>query len=341
MEKVKFKDILSTEDWLIVLASFILILMFGLNWLFNNNDLVTSDPIRINIKRGMSFNEVTELLKEKRLINSKIAFKTVGKLLGAEKKIKSGCHLLPYGKSNFDYLNALVTGQYLVNIRVTIPEGLTLKEIAEILEKDFDFSAEDFLKVATDPDLLKKYEIEHNSFEGYLMPDTYEFAELDNPVLVLSVLADEFKKFYDKNIKPREKNVGFTKHKVVTLASIIEGETNYKDEMPRIAGVYINRLKRGMKLQADPTVAYAKGTRPNRIFYNDLKINSSYNTYIYYNLPPGPINSPGRDALFSAVNPEQHDYLYFVASGDGETHVFAKNYSDHQKNVARFRKLRK
>lgn len=338
MEKQKFNEIISTEDWLIVVAAFILFLMFGLNWFFNNNDLVQREPVRVHIKRGMSFSEVADTLKKYKLINSRTAFIAVGKILGADRKVKSGYHLLEYGKSNYDYVNILVTGKNLTNIYVTIPEGLTLREIAELFEKVFEFSKDDFLKVATDTSLLKKYEVDHNSFEGYLMPDTYEFSELDNPEIVLTRLANEFKKFYDEKIKPLEKKSGLTKNQIITLASIIEAETNYVEEMPRIAGVYLNRLKKRMKLQADPTVVYALGYRPNRVTYNHLKISSPYNTYLNYDLPPGPINCPGRDALLAAVNPEKHNYLYFVASGDGKTHTFARTYSEHQKNVLNYRK---
>lgn len=341
MQKVKLTEIISTEDWLIILAAFLIFMMFGLNWFFNNNDLVKTEPVKVHIRKGMNFKSIADTLYKYKLINSKISFIAVGKFLGAETKIKSGYHNLYYGKSNYDYLNLLVTGKNLSNVYVTIPEGLTLREIAELFANVFDFTKEDFLKIASDSSLLKEYEVDHNSFEGYLMPDTYDFAETDNPEIVLRRLANEFKKFYDEKIKPFEKKVGLTKNQIITLASIIEGETNYIPEMPKIAGVYINRLKRGMKLQADPTVVYALGNRTSRITYNDLKINSPYNTYLNYNLPPGPINCPGRDALLAAVNPEKHNYLYFVANTDGETHIFARSYSEHQRNVLNYRKYRK
>lgn len=337
MNNIRFKDTIQEEDWLIILAAFILFLMFGMNWFFNNNDLVQKEPVRIHIREGMSFKEVVDSLSKYRLINSKTAFSFVGRFLGAEKKIKSGYHLLHYGKSNYDYINDLVTGKNLVNIMVTIPEGLSLKEIAELFGKVFEFSKEDFLRVASDTILLKEYEVDHITFEGYLMPDTYEFSELNNPVIVLRKLANEFKVFYDKNIKPYQSKVGLSKNQIITLASIIEAETNHIEEMPKIAGVYLNRLKRGMKLQADPTVIYALGERTKRVLYRDLKIKSPYNTYLNYDLPPGPINCPGRDALRAAVNPEKHNYLYFVSSGDGKTHIFARTYSEHQRNVLKYR----
>ncbi|MCX8057717.1 MAG: endolytic transglycosylase MltG [Ignavibacteria bacterium] len=341
MEKNKVIEVIEVEDWLIIIATFILFLMFGLNWFFNNNDLIQKEPITIHIKKGMSFHEIADTLHKHRIINSKTAFLAVGKILGAERKIKSGYHRLNYGLSNYDYLNVLVTGKNLSNIYVTIPEGLTLKEISELFEKVFDFKKDDFLRVASDSTLLRKYEVDHINFEGYLMPDTYEFAEFDKPEIVLERLASEFKKFYDEKIKPFEKKVGMNKKQIITLASIVEAETNNFDEMPIIAGVYLNRLKKGMKLQADPTVVYALGERVNRVTYNHLKINSPYNTYLYYDLPPGPINCPGRNALLAVINYEKHNYLYFVASGDGETHKFARNYSEHQKNVIEYRNSKK
>lgn len=341
MQKKKLNQIISTEDWLIILAAFLIFLIFGLNWFFDNNNLLKNEPVKVHIKKGMSFKSIADTLYKYKLINSKKAFLVVGKILGAERKIKSGYHNLYYGKSNYDYLNLLVTGKNLSNFYVTIPEGLTLREIAELFENVFDFTKEDFLNLSTDSTLLKEYEVDHNSFEGYLMPDTYDFSETDNPEIVLRRLADEFKKFYDEKIKPNEQKVGLTKNQIITLASIIEGETNHIEEMPTIAGVYLNRLKRGMKLQADPTVVYALGNRTKRITYNDLKINSPYNTYLNYHLPPGPINCPGRDALLAAINPKIHNYLYFVASGDGKSHIFARSYSEHQRNVKNYRRLQK
>lgn len=341
MEKIKYKEIISTEEWLIILAAFILFLMFGMNWFFNNNDLVQKEPVQIHIKKGMNFDSIANLLHKYRLINSKTAFLAVGKFLGAERKIKSGYYLFMYGKSNYDYLNDLVTGKSLISFKVTIPEGLSLKEIAELFEKVFDFSKDDFLKVASDSILLKEYEVDHITFEGYLMPDTYEFFEVDDPESVLRRLAGEFKKFYDRNIKPSQNKLRLSKNQIITLASIVEAETNYIEEMPTIAGVYLNRLKKGIKLQADPTVVYALGEKPRKLFYKDLKIISPYNTYLNYHLPPGPINCPGRDALIAAVNPAQHNYLYFVASGDGKTHIFSRNYHEHLKNVLKYRNSRK
>ncbi len=339
MEKNKIFTAISTEDWLLVLTVFISFLVFGLNWFFNNNDLIRKEPVKIHIKSGMNFTQVADTLAKYRLINSRKAFILVGKVLGAERRIQSGHYLLNYGKSNYDYVNDLVRGKNRIVIRVTIPEGLTLEEIATLLSGVFDFTKEDFLRIARDKDLLNHYEVDHNSFEGYLMPDTYEFLETGNPEKVLRVLADEFKRFYDQNIKHYESKLNLTKNQIITLASIIEGETNYIEEMPRIAGVYLNRLRKGMKLQADPTVVYVIGDRQKRLTYNDLQTNSPYNTYLNHHLPPGPINCPGKDALLAAVNPENHKYLYFVASGDGKSHVFAETFSEHKKNVARYRRL--
>lgn len=331
-------NLVQSEDYIIILSTFILFLMFGMSWFFNNNSKQSNENVKLLIKKGMNFSEVVDSLYKYKLINSKLSFFAVGKLLGSEKKIKSGFYSLQYGLSNYDYINILVTGKNRITIRLTIFEGMNLKQLAQRCSIFFNFSEDDFLKSAQDKNLLMKYEIDHSTIEGYILPDTYEFWGTETSQEIIEILLTPFKKFYNQEIKPFEKKLGLSKNQIVTLASIIEGETNHIPEMRRISGVYINRLKRRIKLQADPTIAYITGKFGKRITYRDLKVDSPYNTYLYFDLPPGPINFPSKEALRAAVNPENHSYLYFVASGDGNTHVFSKTYSEHQKRVAEYRK---
>ena len=326
-----------TEDILVIIAAFILFLMLGLSWFFNGNTVHKDATVVVKIHRGMTFKEIIDSLHFKKIIDSKFSFFMAGKILGVEKKLKAGYYNFQYGKTNYDYLKMMVTGSNRVIVKLTVYEGETLKETAKRLENLFYFSADDFLKVAYDKDLLKKYEVDHDSFEGYLMADTYEFYELEDPAVVLETMATLFKDFYDNNIKPKEKELDLTKNQIITLASIIEGETNLQSEMPTIAGVYINRLKIGMKLQADPTVAYLLEDGPRRLLYKDLMIKSPYNTYLNYGLPPGPINFPSRAAILAAVNPEKHNYLFFVMKSEGEGHIFSRTYSEHLRQVEKYR----
>jgi len=154
---------------------------------------------------------------------------------------------------------------------------------------------------------------------------------------VIRTIHNEFKKFIDDSIGYTSNHQKYTLHQIVTLASIVEGETNKTSEMPAIAGVYYNRLKIGMKLQADPTVQYLQPNGWKRLNHHDLKLDNPYNTYKYYGLPPGPINNPGKDALRAAFRPEQNKYLFFVADGSGG-HNFAQNYLQHLKYVRDYRK---
>jgi UPF0755 protein len=153
-------------------------------------------------------------------------------------------------------------------------------------------------------------------------------------------LANEFKKFWTDNRIARAKQLNMTKHEIVTLASIIEGEAIYDKERSIISGVYHNRLNIGMRLQADPTIQYIIEDGPRRLLNRDLKVKSPYNTYLHEGLPPGPINSPGEESLVAALYPEKNEYLFFVARGDGY-HTFTSNEHDHNKEKRKFQKIRR
>lgn len=327
----------SLEDFLLVLAVFILFFMLGLSWFFNPNNLVSENKVRLSVIRGMNLTQLADSLKNKKLIDSKFAFLIAGKFLNAERTIKAGIYEIPYGLSNYEYLKIFVRGNNRISVRITLYEGTTLKQLANQLSKVFPFSEEDFLKAASDSILLKKYEIDNSNFEGYFLPDTYDFFLDSYPKQIIERMASAFKEFYDKSIKPHEPRLNLTKNQIVTLASIIEGETNYNPEKKTIAGVYLNRLKHGMKLQADPTIAYLIDDGPRRILYKDLKIFSPYNTYLNYGLPPGPINFPDRSSLLAVINAEKHNYFYFVMKPDGQGHNFSRNYREHLVNVRLYR----
>jgi UPF0755 protein len=187
---------------------------------------------------------------------------------------------------------------------------------------------------------LRKHQINGSSAEGYLFPDTYLLSEHTDPESVLNILVNESRKFWTKAREYRATALGLTKHEIVTLASIIEGEAIYDDERPVISAVYHNRLESGMKLQADPTIQYIIDDGPRRLLTRDLQIRSPYNTYLHEGLPPGPINSPGKKSLLAALYPEENEYLFFVAKGDGY-HTFSKTEKEHNRAKKKLQKLRK
>ena len=166
----------------------------------------------------------------------------------------------------------------------------------------------------------------------------YEIYERSSPEEAITLFYNSFKEFYNDSLKARTKELGFTVNEVITLASIIKGETNKVDEMPRISGVYHNRLRIGMKLQADPTIQYVIPGGWKRLTFKDLELDSPYNTYKYFGLPPGPINSPGKAAILAALYPEKNNYLYFVADGTGG-HRFGKTLAEHNNNVKKYREF--
>ena len=189
---------------------------------------------------------------------------------------------------------------------------------------------------------LNSLNIVVENLEGYLLPDTYYFFKGSSASDIIRKLKYEMDKIFKvDSVIVQMSKIGLSKNEVLTLASIIDGETNKESELKLISGVYHNRLKRGIKLQADPTIQYLKRHRrsKNKVYYKDLEIDSPYNTYKNKGLPPSPINNPGRNAVLAAIFPEKTDYIFFVADGTGG-HRFAKKLSEHNRNVTAYRKWR-
>jgi UPF0755 protein len=293
----------------------------------------------VKISKAYTYKQVGDTLYSKGLIRSKFLFNVIGRFLGLDKEVKAGMYLLSNSQSLAQILSEIVSPSLYLYEAVTIPEGLMARQIAGLLKRKLEIDSLKFMKLVNDPEFARSLGIEANSLEGYLMPDTYYFVwGTSSAERVIRALVGEFRKFYTDSLKEREKELGMTTHQIVTLASIIEGEAKFDSEKPRIAGVYYNRLKRGMLLEADPTIQYIIPDGPRRLLYKDLRIKSPYNTYIYKGLPPGPVNNPGRASILAALYPEKHDFLYFVSDGKGR-HIFSKTYREHMKAVKRYRKI--
>jgi UPF0755 protein len=195
------------------------------------------------------------------------------------------------------------------------------------------------MRLVFDRDFIQSLGIEAASLEGYLLPDTYGFSWQQDEKEIVREQVGEFRQFFVDSLVARAAVLGWSVHQVITFASIVEGEALIDNERPIIAGVYLNRLQRGMRLEADPTIQYILDDGPRRLLYADLRRDSPYNTYRYAGLPPGPINNPGRKSILAALYPSRHDYLYFVANTRGG-HWFARSYAEHQANVRRYRRDR-
>jgi UPF0755 protein len=285
----------------------------------------------VTISRGATFRMVTDSLVSTGTIRNKWSFDLAGRILGYTKSIKVGKYLFVSGQSNYDILRDVNYGKSRLIIPVTIVEGWRVDKIAHRFERDLGIDEKLFLLLCQNEKFIHDHGINAKSLEGYLLPNTYSFYWQSDEEEILTRILDGFKHFYNDSLIQKQGELGKTQLEILALASIVEAESNVNEERPRVAGVYWNRLKKHMRLEADPTVQYALG-EGRRLRFFDLDIDSPYNTYRRAGLPPGPINNPGKLSILAALYPENHDYLFFVATGTGG-HRFAKSYSDHQKNV--------
>jgi UPF0755 protein len=334
---VKLSNILSKIQWIVIAVFFVAIVLVGYLTFFTSNYFDKPAPFTFEIKDGESFSRVTERLYEESIIPSMFNFKIAGFIYGAQTKIKAARYKIPNDISYLDLIDLFVNGpaDYLRAIRIN--DGQTLKWLGAKVRRDVKIDSAAFVNLATNKEFIKSLGLNVPALEGYLFSKTYKIYENSSPEEAIKMFYSNFKEFFNDTLKQRAKEIGLSVHQVLTLASIIKGETDLVEEMPTISGVYHNRLRIGMRLQADPTIQYLMPGGWRKLTYEDLKIESPYNTYKYSGLPPGPINNPGKNAIMSALYPEKNNYLYFVANGIGG-HRFAKTYSDHLKNVAQYRK---
>jgi len=280
--------------------------------------------------------QIAEMLAREKLIRSRWAFEVYTRLHGKDRSLKAGTYSFSANQSLPEIVRMLVSGQ-TVMVTFTIPEGCTVSQIADILEQHRLIDRREFLEVVANEEFpypfLDGLPSSHRRLEGYLYPDTYRVpCDIDEKQLVDIMLARFQMEISRLNYEERARNIGLSLREAVTIASLIEREAKLDSERPIISGIIHNRLRRQMPLQIDATVVYALGRPPNRgvVTYQDLTVNSPYNTYLYTGLPPGPIASPGRASLLAAVSPAATPYLYYVAKPDG-SHAFARTLDEHNR----------
>ncbi len=298
-----------------------------LSWSISCSD---SDNIVV-IPKGASVERVINIIKDNKCLTGmdSSVLKLSLYLTFRNGKIYPGRYTFN-GITSIGNLINLITKQSGVRKKVTLLEGWTVEEIADELNDKLQIDTYKFISLCRDFNFVNSLNINAPSIEGFLFPDTYIFLSSYTEKQIITLMVNQFFLKYKKHISGfKNKNLPSMRH-VVTMASIIQGEAMFDDEMSTISSVYHNRLKRKMLLQADPTIQYIVPGKNIRLYNKHLKLDSPYNTYMYKGLPPGPINNPGLAALKAAVKPEVTNYLFFVADGEGR-HIFTRNNNDHNK----------
>jgi UPF0755 protein len=300
-----------------------------------------SEPERfVEIPSGTGAAEIRRRLVEAGVVSDELAFRAALMWTGQSRALKAGEYRFDRPMSVVDVVEKLARGD-VYGHPITFPEGLTIREMAEIVESHGFGKADEFIKAARDGSLVNDLDPAAKDLEGYLFPETYTLPRGTPVVTLVSLMVERFRDTYTMLEAKRSGQVGLSTRQIVTLASLVEKETGKAEERPLVAAVYRNRLDKNMAMQADPTVVYAlvkAGTYDGNIRKRDLSFDSPYNTYKYAGLPPGPIASPGRAALEAALAPAEVDYLYFVSKNDG-SHAFAETLAKHNANVQEYQVL--
>jgi UPF0755 protein len=295
----------------------------------------------VQVTEGMSFKAIAATLQKEGIIRYRGYFEIIGRLQGITRKVRTGYYGLGSHMSMWEVLEALRKGK-IIEYEVVIPEGYNLYQIGWTLTGTPLISSDpdDFIAVATDKKLASSLGIDADQLEGYLFPDTYYLPKGITVLDIAKRMVQRYKDVFTDDMRKRARELGFTEHQIITLASIVEKEAKVDSERKLIAAVYHNRLKKGMRLQADPTAVYGLKAWITKVSAQDLKRKTPYNTYLHKGLPPGPIANPGRGAILATLYPENVDYLFFVAQGDG-SHYFSKDFDEHGKAIGRYKANKK
>jgi UPF0755 protein len=292
-----------------------------------------TEEILVNVPSGATTTSIAGLLLDQNLIQSKTVFKMAAKELEADGKMKAGDYLLSKSMTTDEIIEKLVSGDVEIStFTFTIPEGFELRQIVDRLESEGLVEREAFLyELETglfDYDFLEGAE----SLEGYLFPDTYEMRTGATEYQIIDRMLKRFDEVFTDEFEMRRLELGLSMNDLITLASIVEREAQAKEEFPMVASVFHNRIDQGMLLQSCATVQYVLGERKDRLTYDDIEIDSPFNTYMNAGLPPAPIASPGKLAIESTLYPNETEYLYFVVKKGGNgTHVFSKTLDEHNR----------
>lgn len=328
---------------LFIIVVFILVLAYeGWRYMLAPNVILKNNRTYLYIPTGATFEQVCQILATEGYLKNMKTFRWLAHRKDYPLHVKAGRYRLKEGMSNLELINMLRAG-HQEPVSLVLRKFRTLPQIAGFLGKSLEPDSTQFIHIFTNEEFLSRYQLTPQTVLSIFIPNTYYVFWNTNVTALIERMHKEFNAFWDSSRLAKAKALNLTPIEVITLASIVEEESNVKEEYPLIAGVYINRLRKGMPLQADPTVRYAiNDFKLKRILLKHLSYPSPYNTYIHLGLPPGPICTPSVGAIDGVLNYASHHYLYFCAKPDfSGRHVFAQTLSEHNKNARAYQKALK
>lgn len=293
----------------------------------------------VELSHGDSTSVIGRKLVEAGVVPDRWSFRAALALTGSARRLQAGEYRFDRPMTPIEVVARIARGEVYLRA-LTLPEGLRIVEMARLFESHGLGTASSFVRASRNAALVQDLDPEARDLEGYLFPETYNLSRKGGAVELVRMMVSRFREVYTSEMREAARAHGLTTRQVVTLASLVEKETSALEERPAVAAVYLRRWRIGMALQCDPTVIYAlerAGRYTGDLTKEGLAFDSPYNTYRHPGLPPGPIASPSRTSLEAAANPDDNDYLYFVARGDG-SHAFARDLVEHNRNVYRYQK---
>ncbi len=330
----------SKRNLILFIAFAISLPSFG-SWFYQmfmaKNILVGQDDKVLIIPSNTTWNQLVPVLEQERYVSDLVSFSIIAKLLKYQQNIKAGRYILRANMSNLQAVRLLRSGAQSP-VKVTFNNVRIKTQLVGKMTQNLELDSADFLAVLNDPKIVAAYGFDTTTIVAMFLPDTYQMYWTTSAEGILKRMKQEYDKFWSEKRQVQAKKLNLTPLQVSILASIVEEETKMRDEAPKVAGVYLNRLHQNMPLQADPTVKFALGDfAKKRILLSDLEIDSPYNTYKYTGLPPGLIQLPPKRTIEAVLNHEKHDFIFFCAREDfSGYHNFAVSYNEHLKNANRY-----
>lgn len=335
----KVKILVKTPKYQVRIGLFIvLIFLGGYNLFLSGDEKGHGENISIKITNGMTTTEIANNLQNHGIINNSLGFCILARLEGKDTDFKEGIYYFRVGMNINSVLNKLVEGPENQVVRVTIPEGFTVEDIAKLLEQKNLTTKEDFCKVAKDfapydyiQEAKQNKDIKY-AVEGFLFPDTYDFDKSYSAEQIMSIMVDNFDHKLTSQMREQAQAENLSIFKLITMASLVEKEAKFAEDRPIIANVFFKRLADGMLLQSDATIQYALNEHKEEFSIEDTKYDSPYNTYQHEGLTPGPIGNPGLASIEAVLHPQKTDYMYFVADNEGHNH-YSVTYDEHLQTI--------